>query len=449
MLFIFLLSSLLFLFFFIKIWFLYWIYLVIFLISIILILSFFSNDWQNNWKDFFKSFFLEYIMYINFFVIVLWVFFMLKYFFLLYDIWEITNIKAIMSIIWIVSTLIIISTLLNKQNFLKISFFGLFILWCILFFLVKDINIFYYSISHINSLAIVSYLIYFSIYWKIDKYTAYIIFIFTITLLFIILNNYFIHSQIILSFTIQFVIFCILSFIIYTKNLYQKLLSIQNKIQDRENEIKLFGYSELKLENNENDFLNKHTKYENFYKFLKEFFIESPKIVKILFSLTNTIPIILASWVFFHQLESINRIQNEIFYWLGAIMYFINFLLFKKLDWFVIIQRLFAFFVINFVTYFTIIDFSWNNYLYIAIWWIIWNLFATIIILFLDNKHNTFWAMDYLIWTIVNFIWLFVNIYFLFKIWLNYYLSVWIALLYLGIYLFLYRIIYKKYFLID
>jgi hypothetical protein len=79
--------------------------------------------------------------------------------------------------------------------------------------------------------------------------------------------------------------------------------------------------------------------------------------MKILLALTNTVPLLFATYYFFSHLGSENYLQNEILYWIGAILFFINFLLFKKLNWFVTIQRFFAFFVINFVTYFTIIDF--------------------------------------------------------------------------------------------
>jgi len=447
MLLIFLLASLLFLYFFIRIGFLYWAYLVIFFISLILVLSVFSDDWKNNWKEFLKSFFLEYIMYVNFFIIVLWIYFILKYFYSLHNLGLIVDIKSIITLLWMVTFFSVISIIFNKQTFIKVAFFWLFMLWNALFFLIKDIKIFYYAVAYINSLAVTLYLLFYVIYGKVNKYLAYVIFIFTIVLFFIILNNYFISSQIILSFTIQFVIFLILSFVIYINKLYTKLKSIKKKKKEILYEMRLFWYATINLTKEEETFLKKYEKYEDILEIIVDFFVNSPKEVKIIFSLTNTVPIVIASWVFFHQLETNMKIQNEIFYWLWAIMYFVNFLLFKKLDWFVVIQRLFAFFVINFVTYFTIIDFSGKNYLYISIWGIIWNLFTTVLILFIDKKHDTFDAMDYLIWSIVNFIWVFVNIYFLFKVWLSYYLSVWIALLYLGLYLYLYRIVYKKYFL--
>ena len=436
-----------FIYYFWKINFIYGVYIVAFFLSLILVLSLFSDNWKNNWKEFIKYFFLEYIMYINFIVIAVGVYFILKYFVGLYDHGLMVDVKVSVIIMSIISFISLLAVVLNKKELLKVTSLWLFIIWSILYILIKDIKIFYYFISYISALAVVWHLLYYTIYNKYNKYLLYVIFIFTLTTFFILTKQYFISSTIIFSFTIQVVIFLILYAIIYVKNTYWKIEKLKNKLKEREKELKLFGFSDIELEKEEKEYLKKQKKYKTIYEFIIDFFIKSPKLVKILFSLTNTIPIIIASYTFFHQLESVSRLQNEIYYWLGALMYFVNFLLFKKLHWFVVIQRLFAFFVINFVTYFTIIDFSWKNFLYIALWWIIWNLFATIVILFLDKKHNTFDTIDYLIWSLVNFIWVFVNIYFLFKINLNYYLSIWIALLYLGLYLYLYRIVYKKVFL--
>jgi len=447
MLLIFILANLLFIYFFWKINFLYWVYIVVFFLSVVIFASFFSVEWKNNWKEFLKWFFLEYITYINFFVILAGISFILKYFVSLYDTGLIVDIKILLILIFSTSLLILLAILFNKQTLVQVAFFWQFVLWILLWFLIKDIKIFYYAVAYLNALSVVSYLLYFIRFAKISRYLSYMIFLLSLIVFFIILAKYFISSTIILSFAVQFVIFMILIFVIKINNLYNKILELKKKEKEMEYDLRLFWEVKEALTKEEKIFLEKHNNYFDIYEFIVDFFVNSPTPIKIIFSLTNTIPIIIASWAFFHDLESANRIQNEIFYWMGAIMYFINFLLFKKLDWFVIIQRLFAFFVINFVTYFTIIDFSGKNYLYIAIWWIIWNLFATVIILFLDKKHNTFNAMDYLIWSIVNFMWLFINIYFLFKIWLSYYLSVWIALLYVWLYLYLYRIVYKKYFL--
>jgi len=442
-----LIVNVLFIYFFWKINFVYWIYLVTFFLSIFFVLSFFSDEWKSDWKLFLKKFFLNYLSYLNFFLVGLWVFFILKYFFLLHDISILADLKALVTILLWICLFYILSVFLWKKDFIKLSYFWITVIFIALNYYLHTLKIFYYYVALVNTISIVWHLIYFIRFWKYSRFINYINFIFLTITFFIFISQYIVSSTVIFSFIIQVIIAVILLVIIYINNLYNKIESIEDKLKNIQYELNLFWFSETKLDKKEEEFYKKHIKNKDNYFIIVDFFINSPTYIKVLFSLTNTIPIIIASYSFFHQIDSISRLQNEIFYWFGAIMYFINFLLFKKLNWFVVIQRLFAFFVINFVTYFTIIDIFWENYLFIAIWWIIWNLLATVVILFIWKKGSIFSGIDYLIWTIVNFIWVFVNIYFLFKIWLNTYLISWIILLYLGFYLFLYRIIYKRLFL--
>ena len=45
--------------------------------------------------------------------------------------------------------------------------------------------------------------------------------------------------------------------------------------------------------------------------------------MKILLALTNTVPLLFATYYFFSHLGSENYLQNEILYWIGAILFFI------------------------------------------------------------------------------------------------------------------------------
>jgi hypothetical protein len=200
---------------------------------------------------------------------------------------------------------------------------------------------------------------------------------------FFILMYKVIPNPIALSNLVQFTILVILLFVLFLQHIERKLQAIEEKIKQYQHELNLFGYSDIKIEENEKNFYKKRVSRRYLILKILKFFLESPDSIKILFALTNTVPLLFASYYFFTHLQSGNYIQNELLYWLGAILFFINFLLFKKLNWFVTIQRFFAFFVINFVTYFTIIDFFGYNYLYVAIGGILWNLFSTVVILFI------------------------------------------------------------------
>jgi len=442
---IFILTNLLFLCFFWKIDFIYWIYVILFVLSIVFVLSFFTNEWQKNWKQFIKEFFFKYLSYINLIVILLWLFFLFKYFFI-NNYWEhkIIDFRVTFGLIAVTSIIYFFWIIFTKEDFTKISLFGWIILWWYLWYLLPDWKIFNYFVAFILSINCVWFLIYYIKHYKISKLLLYIIFFSTLIWFFIIIHEKIFTNYITFALSIQFVIWIILLFMLQTDITYKKLLQIGNKIKQRQHEMNLFWYSDTKLTEYEEKFYSKHIKKQDSYKFFIDFFINSPKQVKIIFAITNTTPLIIASYYFFTNILYNRNITNEIYYWLWSIMFFVNFILFKKLSWFVVIQRFFSFFVINFITYFSIIDFFWKNYLYIAIWGIVWNLLSTILILIIWKKRNIFDAVDYLFWSIINFLWVFVNIYFLLKLDIMNYLKIWIILLYLWVYMFLYRMIFKK-----
>lgn len=443
---IFLAVNLIFLYFFFEIHFMIWVYFLLFILSIIFVLSFFTEEWQRTWKSFLKSFFLNYLSYINLLVIVIWIYFILKYIFTHYlqITWISQEIYASFSILWMLIIFSILWIIVKNSTWIKTSYFWFFVVRTYIFVKIPDIKVFYYFISFLLSVTTVLHLIYLIRNQKVCKRFLYIILISFFIVTFILLHKFLIHNINILTLAIQLIITLILIWMIYLKSTYEKLIKIEKKLEQIQYEINLFWYSDIKLEENEEKFYSKHKKYKKTYEQLIDFLLNAPSSIKIIFALTNTIPVIFASWYFFKNLWMWNNIHNEIIYWLNAILFFINFLLFKKLHRFVYIQRLFAFFVINFITYFTIMDFFGKNFTYIAIWWIIWNLFSTSLILILGKKKNLFNHIDYLIWSIINFLWVFINIYFIFKISIDYSLKVWLIMLYLGLYLFLYRIIYKR-----
>jgi len=437
------LFNLLFLYFFWKTNFLPGVYVVGFFLSIILLLSFFTQEGQQTWKSFLKNFILTYLSYLNLLLVMIGLFFVFKYLFSGYWL-QFIDITSLLAVLVVLIIFYILSVVIWKISWVRLAYFWFFVCWWLLGYFVLDWHIFNYFVAFLLAVTVVGYLIYFVRFGRIWVGFLYILMI-NILVAFFILMYKFIPNPIALSNWVQFTILVILLFVLYLRRIEEKLQAIEEKIKQYQHELNLFGYSDIKIKDNEKKFYKKWAPRK--YLILKtlNFFLESPDSIKILFALTNTVPLLFASYHFFTHLQNGNYIQNELLYWLGAILFFINFLLFKKLNWFVTIQRFFAFFVINFVTYFTIIDFFGYNYLYVAIGGILWNLFSTVVILFIWEKE-IFDGLDYLNWMIVNFLGVFINIYFLWKIWLNPYLEWGIILLYLGAYLFLYRIVYKKIF---
>jgi len=443
---IFIAVNLIFLYFFFRIGFSLWVYFLLFILSIIFVLSFFTEEWQRTWKGFLKSFFLNYLAYINLVVVITWIYFILKYILETHS--QINqptqDLFASFIIIGLLIVFLMLWILIKNLTWVKTSYFWLFLVRLYIAVQVPHIDIFYYFISFLLATTTVAHLIYLIRFGKICTWFVYIILISLLIILFIILHKFLIKNINLLTLVIQFIIMSILIFMIYIQSLYSKIIQIEKKLEQRQYEINLFWYSDINLTEKEQNFYNKHKSKKKLYQQVIDFLINAPWPIKVIFALTNTIPVILASWYFFQNLWKWWNIHNEAIYWLNTVIFFINFILFKKLNRFVYIQRLFAFFVVNFITYFTIIDFFWKNFTYIAIWGIIWNLLSTSLILIIWNKKNIFDHFDYLVWSVINFLWVFVNIYFLFKIQIAYSLKLWVIMLYLGLYLFLYRIIYKK-----
>ncbi len=441
---IFLIANSIFIVFFRIINFTIWIYITFFFLSLLIILSFFTPEWKQWWKSLLKNFILAYLSYLNIVLMIIWLFFIFNYFSSLY--WfSPPNIISIFLVLSILIVFFLVWAYIWNIQYIKLWYFSFFLLWWILLYYITNINIFYYFVAFLLAISATWNLLYFVKFWKSLSTFLYILMINIFIAIIVLLYKINHLSYIALSDLVQFMVLIILSVIIYLLSIKNKINNIESKLSQHQNELTLFGYSDELLSDNEKNFYKKIMIYKSKINSIVNFFIKSPNIVKFLFSLANVVPIIFASFYFFSNLRSSNYIKNEILYWIWIIIFFINFLLFKKVNWYIILQRFFAFFMINFIVYFTLIDFFWNNYLYLALWWIIWNLFSTIIILFIWTK-KIFDSIDYLNWITVNFIWVFVNIFFLRNLKLNYYLELWIILLYIWLYLIIYRIIHKKIF---
>lgn len=443
---IFLFTNILFWYFFFKINFLWWLYLVLFVSSIALLLSLFTESWKKTWWTIFKELILTYLSYLNLIVIIIWLFFVVKYLTKWYFPIIYLDLGSALIVLWALIIFYFLGLISKINSWTKLSFFWFSLIWLYIFYIVKDIKIFYYFTAFILAISSTGFLIYNIKHNKKNLFLAYIILISFLIALIILLNKYLIPNPINLSLAVQIIVMIILWFLIHIKNTYERIIKIETILKERNNELNLFWYSDIKLSPSDENFINKFKNKKSYLINLIDFLINCPQSIKVIFALTNTIPILFSSIYFFMNIWKWNYIQNELSYWIWAMIFFINFILFKKLNRFVTIQRIFAFFVVNFVTYFSIVDFFWHNYIYIASWWILWNLISTVIILLIWDKKNIFDKFDYITWTIVNFLWVFINIYFLLQINMDQYLRWWLIMLYLGLYLFIYRITYKKIF---
>lgn len=447
MFFVLILINLVFMYFFYLINFPYGIRIVWLFLLFFIWLALFSKTWKNGIQFFVKFVLLEYAMYINFFIILCGFYFLINYFFQQSDwVWLMSSLKALFVVLWMSVIFNLFACFTNKQDFIKVSFFGFFTIWFYAYFLLQNLDVLEYFISFLLSVSVVSHLVFFIKNDKYNYFILYVAFLSWIISLFLLIKNVLNLESNMMSLIVQIAVLLILLYTLYVKNLYEHKIELEESMKQRESEIWVFWYSEIKISDQEEKEYKDFSAKRAYYDTIMSFFVDAPSPVKIIFAFTNSMPVVFASWFFFQNLQSWNNIFNEIIYRLGWVIFFINFILFKKLDWFVIVQRIFAFFVINFVTYFTIIDFMWENYFYIAIWWIIWNLLTTSLIIFIWDKWWFLQAVDYATWSFINFLWVALNVYFVLKIGLNIYFVSWIVLLYIWLYIALYRIIYKKYF---
>lgn len=194
----------------------------------------------------------------------------------------------------------------------------------------------------------------------------------------------------------------------------------------------------------------KHVIYEYLNK-LNIFFEDMPNIMKFIYWISNVILILTQILLFIVHIYSNpweDILYYEIFYWVSIIMFFSNFILLKFVDYYYYIQRIFVFFVINFGIYLSVInlfwgsEFMWDDYLYITIIWIVWNILNNFAIFASKplKEKGFLYTEDYYLWILSNFWALLVNIYFIFRLsilWGSIFFKVSLSFLYLWIQLFL------------
>lgn len=439
---VFFLVNLIFLYF---LWFIHFkigLYLILGIIAVLIIFSFFTNEWKIFWKAIFKLIFIDYISYVNLIFLIIGSYLILIYFLPLYFS-SYVNIIAIFICLWVLIILGIIWILINKIDWVKLVFFWSILLWAYLFYLYPYYNLFYYFVAFILWVSTFLNLVYFIKNNKNLQELIYVIFVSFIVAIIILFSRLFHFSYIGIAILAQLIVWVILIIWNLSKYFLKKLNKIAAIMQEYNHELTLFGYSDIEISDKDKNFFTTYSKYYSLFLNISRFFDNSPFYIKFILSLTNTIPLIIATYYFFLSLGKYSNSISEILYRIWIILFFANFILFKELKWFVVIQRFFSFLVLNVIIYFTIINFLGKNYFYLAFWGILWNLFSTILILFLWKKLD-FEPLDFLNWLIINFIVYFLNIYFLSKLEINNYLFWWILFLYTGLYIFISRQIYSK-----
>ncbi|MBS8121742.1 hypothetical protein [Candidatus Vampirococcus lugosii] len=177
----------------------------------------------------------------------------------------------------------------------------------------------------------------------------------------------------------------------------------------------------------------------NVYEDINSFFSGIPWYLKFLLAILNIILIFSQILLFILNIGSGELFYYEIIYWIGNIIFFINFLLLKKIDYYYYLQRILSFFVINFGIYLTIINLFGENSFYISLFGVSWSILSSLL-LFSSKSFvykRLFFKEDYYFWIFANFITIFLNIYYIYDLQVEISLKISIILLYIGLWFFI------------
>ena len=399
-----------------------------------------GKDWFDI-KKFFKVVILDNLLYISWFLIVGGIFFLSTYA-SQYYMWGSVDEKQILLYITMVNVILcFVSVLANYKEWLKITYLTSVILICFFTYWIDYLDQIKYVLAFLLWFNSWLNAIHVAKFGKIREFGKYATFFLVLTIYFWIVYDYIIWNFLIIGLLIQLVSLIFLIAIVICKNLLDKINEKDKQEENKEKEKKVFWYSDIIIQTP--PYIEKVMPYRRHIEVFFDFFDKSPWWVKIWISLFNTWPIVAESYLFVKYINEYWNLANEIYYWLWSIIFVINFFLLKYLNWYYYIQRMFAFFIINFIAYVTIIDvFLWKTILLVT-WWVTWNLFSTI--LMFAFSITTFWKKilsksDYFIWNFINIIWLTVNSYFIYRIWFDVYLTAWILLLYIWLYTLIFRL---------
>ncbi len=407
------------------------------LIFSLIIIYTLSDDFitTQNTKINYKRIFFENLIFIWYLLINYWIYKLI----IIYS--KITPLHPLLILLWINITGFLISSFLKLKSRKIIFHITIYLIEIILIF--KTITTLTNLYKLINLLAILNFSIYtFSIFvikpisntWKEDN-GLWFLFLNII----ILLNLYKIpFSQLNKSaFSLQIYLVFLFTSLAWIKFIYLKLSSTPKKTK-KSILSQILNWEYPFLPKKEKKDLKKLT--FNLSKQIYNFIENLPEYIKFLLWALNIITIFIQIFIFIKTLHTnSNILENEFFYWGSIVIFFINFLILKYLNFYHLIQRIFFFFILNFWIYLSIINIFWKNYLSISIYWISRNLLNSFLIFLTSNllkKHILIYE-DIFFWILANLLAIPINIYFLFKTNLFYDLKLAILWIYIWIQLIL------------
>ncbi|WP_231178591.1 hypothetical protein [Candidatus Absconditicoccus praedator] len=172
---------------------------------------------------------------------------------------------------------------------------------------------------------------------------------------------------------------------------------------------------------------------------ISDFFKNIPEHIKLALALVNLFLMFGQIYIFFLNIGSDDILFYEILYWLGILVFFINFILLKLIDYYYYIQRIMAFFVINFGIYLTILNIFGQDYFYIVVIGILRSIIGSLLIFFSKSfiYKKLLFREDYYFWILANGMAMLLNVYFIFLLDINNALKINFILLYVGLWIFM------------
>lgn len=346
-------------------WYLWLIPLLSFLVFIIYYISWISFKSKAN------SLLQDYWLFFAWFVILSWLFFILKFF-------GIVTTHSIFFILWLNLLFWFWSYVFKYNDWKKIAQSWYYFSILSLLFYVWISNWFQsffdvFSYMWLLTLAVVWFLTFvLSIYYEIEKYLHYNLLILVLWSFAILLYN-----QIPNIYVFLIVSVCALSWVyVYIHH----VLSNKPPTKNQEKEIsvrRILAWDRVLKNISKNSELSK-----KIYTFVQDF----PLFVKYWLEFANTLIILVLIYLYFQNALTLQWNVEQIFYRIIMIWFIINVYLLKRINYTSTLQRLLTFLVINFAIYISLFfAFSWDIWSVVFLW-IIRNIASTMMVF---HVHKT------------------------------------------------------------
>ncbi|UFX82706.1 hypothetical protein HLG78_00955 [Candidatus Absconditicoccus praedator] len=349
------------------------------------------------------------------------------------EFWDLSKIFIITLIIGLNIFLYLISYIINYKDGVKIFHVGYYFSWLLLFYEAVGVL----SISDIFDVFLIFIVLSFVVY----------------TFIIFILSNF---TQINLSYirNLNFLYFLLFVVVFIYSNLYdttyvallisQLFLMIvfgfiyicykftKKKEEESKNKIETILSGGSLIE-------KKQKTIYDLFSDISDFFKNIPEHIKLALALVNLFLMFGQIYIFFLNIGSDDILFYEILYWLGILVFFINFILLKLIDYYYYIQRIMAFFVINFGIYLTILNIFGQDYFYIVVIGILRSIIGSLLIFFSKSfiYKKLLFREDYYFWILANGMAMLLNVYFIFLLDINNALKINFILLYVGLWIFM------------